>query len=87
MLASQMAEAIVETTTYRFTPEQHKNEEWISKGEVIIFPGFMKLYIEGTDDEENEESRKLPLLEKGKVVKDIQTSDDTLKELEAYFAV
>lgn len=68
MLASQMAEAIVETTTYRFTPEQHKNEDWISKGEVIIFPGFMKLYIEGTDDEENEESRKLPLLEKGKVI-------------------
>ena len=61
-LASQMAEAVVETTTYRFAPVEHKNEEWVSKGEVIIFPGFMKLYIEGTDDEENEESRKLPLL-------------------------
>jgi DNA topoisomerase-1 len=57
-----MAEAVVETTTYRFAPVEHKNEEWVSKGEVIIFPGFMKLYIEGTDDEENEESRKLPLL-------------------------
>lgn len=63
-----MAEATIETTTYRFVPEKHRNEEWISKGEVIIFPGFMKLYIEGTDDEENEENRKLPLLEKGRRV-------------------
>ena len=36
-VASQMAEAIIETTTYRFTPKNH-NEEWISKGEVIVFP-------------------------------------------------
>lgn len=61
-VASQMAEAIVETTTYRFQPKNNIEEEWISKGEVIVFPGFMKLYIEGTDDEENEESRTLPLL-------------------------
>ena len=63
-VASQMAEAIVETTTYRFTPAQ-SDEEWIAKGEVIQFPGFMKLYIEGTDDEEDEESKKLPALAKG----------------------
>jgi DNA topoisomerase-1 len=35
------------------------------KGEVIKFPGFMKLYIEGTDEEESEESKKLPALQKG----------------------
>jgi DNA topoisomerase I len=62
-VASQMAEAIVETTTYRFTPRGH-SEEWIARWEVIVFPGFMKLYIEGTDDEEDEESRKLPALKK-----------------------
>lgn len=62
-VASQMAEAIVETTTYRFEPKG-KHEEWVAKGEVIQFPGFMKLYIEGTDDEEDEESRKLPALTK-----------------------
>lgn len=27
------------------------DEDWIVKGEVIKFPGFMKLYIEGTDEE------------------------------------
>lgn len=66
-VASQMAEAIVETTTYRFEPKG-KNEEWIAKGEVIQFPGFMQLYVEGTDDEEDEESRKLPALTKGSSV-------------------
>lgn len=31
--------------------------------------------------------KRIVILEKGQVVKDIQTSEDTLKELEAYFAV
>lgn len=66
-VASQMAEAIVETTTYRFIPGGH-DEEWIAKGEVIQFPGFMKLYIEGTDDEDDEESRKLPALKKWDII-------------------
>ena len=31
--------------------------------------------------------KRIVVLEKGKVVKDIETGEDTLKELEAYFAV
>jgi DNA topoisomerase-1 len=64
-VASQMQEALIETTTYHFTPDNH-NEDWIVKGEVIKFAGFMKLYIEGTDDENDEESetKKLPLIKK-----------------------
>ena len=31
--------------------------------------------------------KRIVILEKGKVVKDLQTSEDTLKELESYFAV
>ena len=31
--------------------------------------------------------KRIVVLEKGKIVKDIQTNEDTLKELEAYFAV
>jgi DNA topoisomerase-1 len=54
-LASQMAEAIVEVTSYLFSPEKAPNQTWTSKGEVIKFDGFMKLYIEGTDDEEEKE--------------------------------
>lgn len=64
-VASQMKEAEIETTTYHFTPAGH-DEDWIVKGEVIKFAGFMKLYIEGTDDEQDEESesKKLPVVKK-----------------------
>ena len=57
-IASQMSEAIVEVTTFTFSPERATNLSWITKWEVIKFDGFMKLYIEWTDDEtdENEES-------------------------------
>lgn len=59
-VASQMKEADIETTTYHFCSENDK-EDWIAKWEVIKFPGFMKLYIEWTDDENDEnESKKLP---------------------------
>lgn len=54
-LASQMADAVVEVTTYNFSPEKNPSQTWISKGEVIKFDGFMKLYIEGSDDEEEEQ--------------------------------
>lgn len=64
-VASQMKEADIETTTYHFSPEHH-DEDWMVKGEVIKFAGFMKLYIEGTDDEtEEEDHKKLPELAEG----------------------
>lgn len=68
-VASQMKEAIIETTTFSFSPESHTTQTWMTKGEVIRFPGFMKLYIEGTDDEEEGENQKLPPLEKWESVK------------------
>lgn len=54
-VASQMQEAKIETTTFTFGPTVAPDQEWISKGEVIKFPGFMKLYVEGNDDEETED--------------------------------
>ncbi len=65
-VASQMQEAHIETTTYHFSPIVSPSEDWIVKGEVVKFPGFMKLYIEGTDDENDEESenKKLPSVKK-----------------------
>lgn len=60
-VASQMKEAIVEGTTYTFSPVRFTDQEWIAKGEVILFAGFMKLYVEGTDDEEEAgETSRLP---------------------------
>ena len=69
-VASQMQEAQIETTTYNFSPIGKEDQEWISKWEVIKFPGFMKLYTEWNDDEQDdEESMTLPLLRKWDVVK------------------
>lgn len=64
-VASQMKEALVETTTYHFSPTG-ADEDWIVKGEVIKFAGFMKLYIEWTDEEQDEEAenKKLPAIAK-----------------------
>jgi DNA topoisomerase IA len=41
-----MADAIVEVTTFQFSPTRAENQTWQTKGEVIKFDGFMKLYIE-----------------------------------------
>lgn len=61
-LASQMEDAVVEVTTFNFSPTNHKNQEWITKWEVIKFDWFMKLYIEWSDDEEetDEDTSILP---------------------------
>lgn len=67
-LASQMEDAIVEVTSYHFSPNKASNQTWTSKGEVIKFDGFMTLYIEGTDDEEEvEESGMLPAISEGEI--------------------
>lgn len=51
-IASQMQEAKIQATTYFFSPTADSEQTWIAKGEVIKFPGFMKLYVEGNDEEE-----------------------------------
>lgn len=65
-LASQMKDALVEVTTFTFAPESATSQEWITKWEVIKFDWFMKLYIEWTDDEWEEETQEgiLPNLAK-----------------------
>ncbi|MCP4523922.1 MAG: type I DNA topoisomerase [Candidatus Gracilibacteria bacterium] len=73
-VASQMADAIVEVTTFQFSPTRALNQTWQTKGEVIKFDGFMKLYIEGSDDEhdDEEDSGVLPAIEVGELLTAIQ---------------
>jgi DNA topoisomerase-1 len=55
-MASQMADAQLERTTLKIaTP--NVNLEFVAKGEVIKFEGFLKAYLEGTDDEDREETK------------------------------
>lgn len=51
-LASQMSDAQLEKTTVNITISNTK-EKFVAAGEVIIFDGFLKVYLESTDDEED----------------------------------
>lgn len=60
-IASQMSEAQLERTNVRI--ESSKNSEvFTANGEVIKFDGFLKVYLEGTDDEEVEQDGMLPAM-------------------------
>lgn len=68
-LASQMAEALIDKTTILIKNDQNK-EDFQATGEVIAFDGFMKVYMESDDLEEEEEGAesRLPLLQKGEAL-------------------
>ena len=62
-IASQMADAELEKTSIYINCTCNKHQ-FIATGEVIIFDGFLKVYIESTDDEDDEAVERLPLLAK-----------------------
>ncbi len=69
-IASQMSDAIFERTTAKITISTNK-EDLTSTGKVLKFDGFLKVYLEGKDDEEeeNEEGEnRLPNLAVGQVL-------------------
>lgn len=55
-IASQMADAQLERTTVTIGVST-RPENLVAKGEVIKFDGFLKVYIESTDEEEEEEGK------------------------------
>ena len=66
-LASQMADAQIERTTVKIEADKHK-EYFVANGEMVQFDGFLKVYLESTDDEEEEQEGMLPNLKKGEVL-------------------
>ena len=66
-LASQMADAKLDKTVAKISVSG-RDEEFVARGEVITFEGFLKVYLEGTDDEEGpDETTKdmLPAMKEG----------------------
>ncbi len=64
-IASQMADARLERTTVALTANGLE-ERFVAQEERILFDGFLKVYIEGTDDEEEETPRiQLPEMKNG----------------------
>lgn len=58
-IASQMSDAELERTTITIAISTTRKEEFVAKGEVIKFDGFLRVYSESTDDELNEDTEGL----------------------------
>ena len=63
-IASQMADAELEKTSIYINSPSRKYQ-FVATGEVIIFDGFLKVYMESTDDEDVEAEGILPALKAG----------------------
>ena len=68
-VASQMADAKLENTTITIV-NNNINPFFAAKGKVVVFDGFLKLYIETSDSEEEdkEDDKLLPIVKKGQVL-------------------
>jgi len=70
-LASQMSDAQLERTNVKIKASTH-SEEFSANGEVVKFDGFLKVYLEGTDDEEGEEQEgMLPAMQIGEPLQNV----------------
>ncbi|MDH3261348.1 MAG: type I DNA topoisomerase [Acidimicrobiia bacterium] len=66
-IASQMADAVGESVQVRLggTSSAGENAEFATSGRVIQFPGFLRAYVEGSDDPDadlDDQERRLPPL-------------------------
>ena len=65
-LASQMADAQIEKTTINIHID-NTTEKFVANGEVVVFDGFLKVYRESTDEDDNAEDSThiLPAMKEG----------------------
>ncbi|MCQ5363759.1 type I DNA topoisomerase [Anoxybacillus salavatliensis] len=70
-IASQMAPAVLDTVAVELS---NGSVVFRATGSTVKFPGFMKVYVEGTDDPKDEQQRLLPDFVEGERVfsKDIE---------------
>lgn len=68
-IASQMADARIEKTIAQIAISTIPGEQLTASGEVLKFEGFLKVYLEGKDDAEEEAQESiLPPLQQGQVL-------------------
>ena len=66
-ISSQMTDAKLDRTTIKIGTSSF-NDQFIAKGEVVTFEGFMKVYQEGKDNETKTDTGLLPKTEKDEVL-------------------
>lgn len=74
-IASQMADARILKTDIKIASDK-RNEEFAVQANQVKFDGFLKVYLEGTDDQQDEEEVILPELHEGDVMKPISFASD-----------
>ena len=73
-IASQMADAELERTTANISISGSEGK-FVATGEVIKFDGFLRVYLEGTDDENGEkEEGILPPMKEGEMLEMLETT-------------
>ena len=60
-IASQMSDAQLERTNVKIEADKH-DKQFTANGEVLKFDGFLKVYLEGSDEEDEERDGMLPAL-------------------------
>jgi DNA topoisomerase-1 len=74
-IASQMSDAELEKTTAKIKVST-TSELFVAQGEVLKFDGFLKVYMESTDDEEteatSENSSILPPVQQGQTLQNLE---------------
>jgi len=60
-IASQMSEAQLERTNVKIEASKH-DKHFTANGEVLKFDGFLKVYLESNDEEDEEQNGMLPAL-------------------------
>ena len=70
-IASQMSNAELERTDLKIqiNASNKINDQFIANGEIVTFDGFLKVYLESTDDEDAEKDGILPNLKIGEKLK------------------
>tara|TARA_Y100000385_G_scaffold290927_1_gene366147 strand:+ start:11388 stop:13718 length:2331 start_codon:yes stop_codon:yes gene_type:complete len=75
-ISSQMSQAKLERTTVNIG-NSNSDRNFVAKGEVIVFDGFLRVYLEGTDEDLDEDSDKegmLPKLDVGEEINYLKIS-------------
>ena len=74
-LASQMADADIEKTTVKITVDG-TDYDFVANGEVVLFDGFLRLYHESNEDDEqqDDEAHMLPTFKAGTQLQPVQVS-------------
>jgi DNA topoisomerase-1 len=75
MIASQMESARIERTTVDLESSDGQTG-MRATGQVVLFPGYLAVYEEGRDDEGDEDSARLPMIEEGAAAKVIEARAD-----------